>query len=54
MLSQAEGLADDAGGVAFISRGDIALHAMKFSKNQLRIRNSLIRRTPLPLIEAAP
>jgi polysaccharide export outer membrane protein len=34
MLSQAEGLADDAGGVAIISRGDIALHAMKFSKNQ--------------------
>jgi len=33
MLSQAEGLADDAGGVAIISRGDIALHAMKL-KNQ--------------------
>ena len=33
MLSQAEGLADDAGGVAIISRGDIALRAMKF-KNQ--------------------
>jgi len=30
MLSQAEGLADDAGGVAIITRGDIALHAMSF------------------------
>jgi polysaccharide export outer membrane protein len=28
MLSQAEGLADDAGGVAIISRGDIAAHAL--------------------------
>jgi polysaccharide export outer membrane protein len=34
MLSQAEGLADDAGGVAIISRGDIALHALSLNKSK--------------------
>ena len=35
MISQAEGLADDAGGVAIITRGDIASHVLAGSSSEL-------------------